>query len=247
MTQTEEILDALKKQIRSRGLTYLDVARALDISEASVKRLFSEQSFSLKRIEAICDFLGIAIFDLTKQTRLAEEAQTSVLSVDQEQALAENPLLFLYFYLLNNGWTAKRIERKYQVESTKSTQLLAKLDRLKLVELLPRNKVRCLTARYIAWRPNGPIRKRYESQAITEFVSNLFKSSDDHYSFQFGELSTASMALLKRKLTKVEKEFNDLIDVDLHLPPEEKESVGLFLASRRWVFSVVELLRADGL
>lgn len=246
MTQTEEILDALKKQLRSRGLTYADVAKAIQVSEASVKRLFSEQSFSLKRLEAICDFLEITLFDLTKQTRLAEEVKASELSVSQEKALANSPHLLLFFYLLINGWTAKRIERRYQIAAVKSTKLLAQLDRLGLIELLPKNKVRCLTSRYIAWRPNGPIRQRYESQAITEFITHLFKAPDEHFSFQYGELSPASAAVLKRKLAKVEKEFQDLIDVDLPLPPEEKESVGLLLASRQWVFSVVELLKSDG-
>ena len=245
MTQTEEILDALKKQLRSRGLTYADVAQALEVSEASIKRLFSEQSFSLKRLEALCDFLGITIFDLSKQSRLAEEAKTSVLDIDQEKALANDPLLLLYFYLLINGWTAKRIERQYHLKSTQSTNLLAKLDKLSLIELLPKNKVRCLTARYIAWRANGPVRRRYESKAITEFIAALFNAQDEHFSFQFGELSKASAAVLKRKLKKVEKEFQDLVDVDLPLPHEEKDSVGLLLASRQWVFSLVEILKTD--
>ena len=53
MSQTDQILTALKKCLRAKGLTYRDVAAALELSEASVKRLFSEQSFSLKRLEEI--------------------------------------------------------------------------------------------------------------------------------------------------------------------------------------------------
>ena len=34
------LIDALKRALRARGVTYRDVARALELSEPSVKRLF---------------------------------------------------------------------------------------------------------------------------------------------------------------------------------------------------------------
>ena len=43
MTQTSQMLVALKKCLRAKGLTYCDVAEALDLSEASVKRLGHSQ------------------------------------------------------------------------------------------------------------------------------------------------------------------------------------------------------------
>ena len=55
MSQTDQLLDALKRVLRERGLTYADAAGALELSEASVKRLFSQRQFTLERVERLCE------------------------------------------------------------------------------------------------------------------------------------------------------------------------------------------------
>ena len=69
MSQTSDLLAALKKCLRAKGLTYRDVAQALQLSEASIKRLFSEQTFSLSRLEDVCRFLDMSIYDLARLAR----------------------------------------------------------------------------------------------------------------------------------------------------------------------------------
>ncbi len=82
MAQTSAIVSELKRQLRSHGLTYQDVADALDLSEASVKRLFSEKQFSLKRLDQICTLMGMEISDLVR--KLAPEPRVEQLSLEQE-------------------------------------------------------------------------------------------------------------------------------------------------------------------
>ena len=67
MSQTNNLLLALKKQLRAQGKTYADVAQLLDLSEASVKRLFASQSFTLQRLEQLCDWLQIEFSELMQQ------------------------------------------------------------------------------------------------------------------------------------------------------------------------------------
>ena len=54
MPQTAALVDALKRELRTRKLTYAQVATHLAMSEASVKRMFSRNEFTLERIDAIC-------------------------------------------------------------------------------------------------------------------------------------------------------------------------------------------------
>ena len=68
MTQVPLILDIVKKQLRAQGKTYRDVASHLNLSEASVKRLFAEQNFSLQRLESTAELLG---YELTELIQLA--------------------------------------------------------------------------------------------------------------------------------------------------------------------------------
>ena len=60
------VFEALKMHLRARGLTYADVARTLRISEATVKRIFSEKNCTLARLEQICDVVEIDIGELAR-------------------------------------------------------------------------------------------------------------------------------------------------------------------------------------
>ena len=53
MGQTRELVAALKTELKAQGKTYADVAAALELSEASVKRIFSQQNFSLERLVSL--------------------------------------------------------------------------------------------------------------------------------------------------------------------------------------------------
>ena len=57
MALAAELMDQLKHELKSNGVTYKDVGEALEISESSVKRLFRDQDMSLSRLERICGCL----------------------------------------------------------------------------------------------------------------------------------------------------------------------------------------------
>lgn len=239
MHQTSQLVDALKKLLRAKGVTYRDVAAALNLSEASVKRIFANESFTMNRLEQICQFLDITIYELARLAAHADRQPVTTLSVDQEAALADEPQLLSYFYLLVNGWPPSRIKRKLGIDDVQSTKALTKLHRLELIELQSRNRVRLLTARTIAWRKNGPVRRRYEQQVREEFLGFDFDRAGGVMRFETAELSESSLTILRRKIAKLVKEFDELVELDMALPPEEKQSVGFLLAARPWVFSLL--------
>lgn len=47
MAQAQALIDALKNVLKARGMTYAKIGKGLGLSEASVKRVFAERSFSL--------------------------------------------------------------------------------------------------------------------------------------------------------------------------------------------------------
>ena len=78
MAQTRELIKTLKTALKAHGKTYADVAIELGLTEASVKRLFSKQSFSLDRLDQVCHMMNIEITDLVQlmneqQQRLQQE------------------------------------------------------------------------------------------------------------------------------------------------------------------------------
>lgn len=47
------------------------------------------------------------------------------------------------------------------------------------------------------------------------------------------------MKVLRRKLDRLARDFEELADLDLALPVDAKQSIGLLAACRPWVFSML--------
>lgn len=245
MTQTAELLKTLKKCLKAKGLNYHDLAQALDLSEASIKRLFSEQSFSLSRLEEVCRFLDMSIYDLARMTRLTPEDQATRLTLEQEQGLAKDLPVLTYFYLLLTGRTAEKIAREFGLTDSQQNTLLVRLSRLKLVELYPNNSGRLLTHRRIDWRRDGPIRRQYQRQFQQAFFNDTFTAKDESFRFLTGELSEASISVLDRKFDRLERDFEELTDLDIHVPNSKKKAFGLMIGFRPWTFWQILKAEAD--
>ncbi|MDQ7048388.1 MAG: helix-turn-helix transcriptional regulator [Enterobacterales bacterium] len=84
MAQTQLVLNTLKHCLKEKNLTYVDVAKALSLSEASIKRIFSEKNISLHRLDIICQLLGMELTDLMRRAEKQQEV-ISELTLEQEQ------------------------------------------------------------------------------------------------------------------------------------------------------------------
>ena len=177
VAQTSAIVNALKRSLKQHGKKYSDVAEALDISEASVKRLFSEEGFSLKRLDQICAMLGIEISDLLVSLR--DEKKIQALTLDQEKELASNIPLLLVANCVLNRWSFNDIILHYQFDEPALISHLAKLDQLKLIELLPNNRIKVLVDRSFSWLPNGPINEFFEKCVREEFFNSRFSNAGE--------------------------------------------------------------------
>jgi transcriptional regulator with XRE-family HTH domain len=236
MNETQQWIDTLKRCLKARGLTYRDVAAALQLSEASVKRLFAGRSFSLTRLEQVCRMVDLRFSDLARLNDRQYRERQTVLSLEQEQALAGDAILLSYFYLLLNGWSTARIASRFALTEPRQTRLLAKLDRLGLIELLPGNRVRRLTARRIQWRRDGPVRRLYEREVKLAFLHDRFDASTALFGFESAELAPESARLIRRRLGRITREFDELAEMDVNLQPAEKKGYGLMVALRPWAY-----------
>ncbi|MGH8490784.1 MAG: helix-turn-helix domain-containing protein [Gammaproteobacteria bacterium] len=242
MTEVAQITASLKKALRARGVTYAQLAERLGLSEASVKRLFWRGSFTLERLERICEYLDLDFYELARMSRHDAEVIFEP-SLEQERALVDDPRLLTVFYLLINDCTLEDICAGYVISEPEGIRLLIRLDQLKLIRLGINNKVKLLVSKNFNWRRGGPIRRRYEAQVISEFFDSTFVRHPDNVWFEARELSAASFAVMKRKLARLAREFADLAEIDVSLPEKEKQSIGLLLAIRPWVFSIVSALK----
>lgn len=244
MPEAQRLREAIKRQLKARGLRYLDLAQALGLSEPSVKRLLSRGGITLERLERICEVLETDFFELARTGRRVVE-QPNALSLAQEEALAADPRLLTLFHLLCNDWSAADVKQEFGLSEASIVRLLARLDRLKLLELQPENRVRLKVARDFEWRPQGPVMKRWARSAVVEFFRGDFDAADALLRLEVKEFGAASMALLRRRLEKVVQEFNELATVDASLPGSKRRGVGLVIGLRPFAFSLLESLREE--
>jgi len=240
MNDSRKLVEALKRVVRMRGMTYATLAARARLSEATVKRLFSRGTFTLARLEQFCALLDI---DFQELARLAAGGgdDTREMTLAQESALAADERLLALFYLVYSGWRFDDIVGHYRLSVPQCTTLLLKLDRLGLIELMPENRIRLRVPRGTRLRPDGPLRRAHGSKLIDDFLAPQFDKVGGFFAFEFRELSRASIDVMKRKLARLAAEFQELALLDGNLKAAEREPVGIALGVRRW--SLVEAVR----
>ena len=235
MAQTRELIKALKTALKAQGKTYADVAVELELTEASVKRLFSQQSFSLSRLDQVCHMLDMEITDLV-QLMNEQQQRLQQLTVEQEKEITDDVTLTLIAVCVLNRWTFDDILTYYRISETECLRRLAKLDRLKVIELLPGNRIRLLVAPNFSWRENGPIQLFFQKKISQEFFNTRFNRNDECLIVLNGMFSSQSNAELQRKLKRLSREFDLLNNDDAALELEDRKGATLVLAMRGWQY-----------
>jgi DNA-binding Xre family transcriptional regulator len=243
VSESAAIIEVLKRSLKTRGLTYRDLARQVGLSEASIKRVFSAETFTLQRLEAICTAIGVSMSELVRIAADSRESRAQYLSLEQEQLLASDSRLLACFYLLLNGRSSAEIMARMDLPERELRAFYVKLDAQKLIELQPRMKARLRAGPVINWRTDGPVYRIYERQVKAEFLQSEFQGSQDALHFRSAELSDASAKILARKLERLVRDFAELATLDVGLPMREKQSVALLMAFRPWVFSMFRNLK----
>lgn len=240
---TREIVETLKKVLKARGMTYAELARKLHLSTPTVKRLFSEHSFTLERLEQVLRVLEMDFYEVAKLSRGANGA-IGELTHEQEAALAKDARLFSIFWLITNEWRFDEIAAEFRLSAAQLTTCYARLDRLGLIDWRPGNLARLKAPKHYVWRRGGPLRKAYGLRVITEFMRARFDSPVDAFHFEALELTNESAVVVKRRLERVAAEINELVEADAAAPAKRRIALGVLLAARPWSISIVDTLRA---
>ncbi|HZP93372.1 MAG TPA: helix-turn-helix transcriptional regulator [Burkholderiales bacterium] len=242
MSQTAAMVDALKRVLRARRVNYAQVARALSLSEATIKRLFAKNDLSLERFERVCELAGTSIAELARELD-SHTGYLSRLTLEQEREIVGNPKLFLIAVCALNHLNLEQIVATYDMTKAECIQLLARLDRIRFLELLPGDRIRLKVARTFSWLPDGPIRRFFLDRAEREYFRSRFDATGEHIAVVNGMLSRASSERLIARLKRVAAEFAELHEDDKRLPLGERRPASLLLAVRPWELDAFHALR----
>jgi len=242
MTQAAALVEALKRTLKARRITYGQVAKALRMSEASVKRMFSRNHFTLERLDRICELANTSLSELLREVDSAG-SHVAQLAPEQEKEIVREPKLLLVAVCVLNQLTLEQIVQAYNLSKSECIQLLLKLERIKFLELLPNNQVKLRVARTFSWRPDGPIHQFFQSRAQNEYFRSRFDGTDEILLFVNGMLSRAAAQAMLARLKRLANEFSEMHSNDALLPVGERRPASLILAMRPWELDAFHALR----
>jgi transcriptional regulator with XRE-family HTH domain len=242
MAQRALLITELKLLLKERGITYAAVARKLKLSYASVKRIFSRGDFSLRRIDEICELAGVEITDLTERMR-ERAAPVSKLTLEQERQIVADPRLLLVAWHVLNKWRIEDIVKFYRFTEREVLTYLIKLDRLRLIELQPGNRVRLRVNRNLSWRPGGPVQRYVHDVLLKEFFASDFSDPRAEFCFYAAEMSDSVMTHARRALQNALKECMEQSERDMALPVAQRTGAVCVLAFRPLQLSAFNAFR----
>ena len=239
------LVDALKRILKAKGITYAMVAAGMGLSEASVKRMFSRRDFTLQRLEDVSRVAGVEFADLVQEAS-SDETGVVHLSVEQEEEIVSDPKLMLVALCAVGNWTFEQIVDTYAMTEAECIACLTRLDRRRIIELGPGNRIRPLISRTFSWRPDGPIQRYFRERVESEYLSCKFDRPDELFLFVSGMLSRRSTAEVITRMRHVVGDFAELHAADRSLPLPERHGTSLLVAIRPWEPRAFRKLRRVG-
>lgn len=233
MPELQRLLITLKGEMKKKSITYADAAKHLTLSESSIKRLFSSGNISLKRVEQLCSLLSLSLSDLFHNM---EENKPKIkhLKHDQEAFIISDTKLLLVTTCVLNHWSFEDIQTYYTLTPAECIEKLSVLDKIKIIEYQPNNRIKLLITSDFSWLPNGPIQTFFQTHLQMDFFKSSFSKNDEVLLCLNGMLSTDNNRKLQQKIEQLATEFSTLNNDTLKSPINELQGSALVIGLRGW-------------
>jgi hypothetical protein len=232
MSEIASLLSTTKRLLKRQGLTYRDVAKSLNLSEPSIKRLFASGRMTVDRLAQIGALLGFSLAELAQEAA-ADRRRITTLTTAQEALLVSDMKLLLTAVCALNHWALIDIVTTYSMSEAECIHYLLQVDRLRLIELLPGNRIRLLVARDFDWLPDGPIRQFFRTQGQDDFLNSRFNKPGETIAFVHGMFTDEAFTQFHTELQRLRKRFSELHEESLASPISRRHGASLLLATRK--------------
>ena len=206
------------------------LGKKLGISERSVNRIFSEGTFTLDRFMKVCELIDISLSDLEKMTKMDIEHWDNSLTIEQEEFFINNFEYMIFYSLLFEYESVKKLAKDYQIDDITIGKLLAQLEKLGLIEWLPGNEAKVILPRKHA-TSDGPLVHEHGKSIIASMVDISINSEKEKDFLLFTLLSKSSQKMMREKMEELYNEMrkNNEIEGRLKIPGE---TVGVYMGIR---------------
>ena len=244
MSTTQDLVTALKTELRAAGITYAALAEALGMSESSIKRVFAKADMPLSRIDEILRVLKMDFSELARKVADAQPMRRQ-LSVQQETAVVADRKLLLMAICCLSQWTVESMMREYLYSEAECIRHLTALDRLGIIELRPLNRYTLKVAKGFRWLPHGPVMKYFREHVAADYLSGGFDGEGEMLMLVHGGITASLARTLVERLQRVGQDFAQGHLAEQHLPDEQRTSYTLLVGMRTWLFAAFRDLKRE--
>jgi transcriptional regulator with XRE-family HTH domain len=240
MSSTQDLVVALKAELRRAGITYAQLAAELGLAESSVKRIFAKGDLTLSRIDEVLAVLRMDFAELARQVAQATPPRRE-LTEAQEQAVVRDPKLLLTTLCVMSQWSVEQIVAAYTLSRPQATACLMALHQLGLIELRQgpgtQLRYRLKIDKAFRWRPDGPVMRFFRERAMADYFAGDFGGPGETLMLVHGRLAPAQVQVFEERLQRLAQDFAQQHLADQKLPAHERRAVTLVLAQRSWLFA----------
>lgn len=153
----QRVRELLKRSLKSRGLTYRELAPRLGLSESGLKKLLTAKDFSLSRLISLCEVAGLSVSELFEAAE-REEIREIDLSTRQQSALLREPgLLRVYWRSCIELEDESQIRHEEKLSIAEYTRLTSRLEALELARPGKSGRLEPAHKGLYRWREGGPL------------------------------------------------------------------------------------------
>jgi len=244
MSTTQDLVTALKAELKTAGITYADLAQELGMAESSIKRIFAKADMPLSRIDEVLRVLKMDFADLARKVADAQPLRRE-LTHEQEAAVVADRKLLLVAICALSQWTFEQIVATYTLTEAECVKCLVQLDRLGFIELRPLNRYRLKVAKGFRWRPNGPAMQYFREHVVDDYFSGGFDGEGEMLMLVHGQIGRSLAATFMERLQRVGQDFAQQHLADQKLAPEQKRPYTLVVGMRSWLFAAFRDLKRE--
>lgn len=150
----------------------------LKISLPTMKRWLKGNGVLLRDWVRMLDMLNLTLVEIAKLAE-GELSKKFFYSLPQEQEFAKEDGLLAFFDALLKGKTVSQIARHHSLSERSVIFYLSRLEKIGLIEWLPKNKVKLLVAGEPNWIKGGPLSKKFRRKIIDAHMSRYIDDSEN--------------------------------------------------------------------
>ena len=210
-------VDALKKSLKSRGVTYAELADSLKMSESGIKKMLNAKDISFQRIIKICNVLDILpgqLFTISENASIP----TLELTAKQEGMLIKDRLLLSVYWLFTIE--KKSLDEIMRMQKLTSNELKNALQKLVNLELVRHKKNQFLPKNWgkFRWADNSKLAQLLNAEWSRLVLKRSLKLKPD----QLGVQRLSALKLSKGSYEKLIEKTMELLDEAAQISEREE-------------------------